>query len=199
MTSASFTFLLAGLTAGVATVAIGKTWPTLLISGVGMVFFAAVLAAITLSDSWSQVRGGLWRYLAGLVVSSAAYLVGLFAFSVAAGYSPDVFGVTASSDITHFGADVGIGLLAAALASAVCIELLASILTGRWSNRFFVFLIMAGFVTVAATYTAHVFVGKPWTFLGVLFPVGEALFCWIIGLQIWQSSEGVPIRTTAGP
>jgi hypothetical protein len=191
------TFLLAGLTGGVITVVIARIWPTVLIGGVGLLFFVALLAAVAISASWSRVRGGVWRYFAGLVISTAAYLVGLFVFSVATGYSPDVFGVSASSDISHFGPDVAIGL-AASLVSSACIELLASLLTGRWSNRFFVYLSVVGLASVGATYLAHLFVQQAWAFFGVLLPVGEALFCWIIGLQIWQIREQIPIPTTAG-
>ena len=192
MNRTALTFLFAGLAAGVASVAIGRVWPTVLISGVGVLFFAALLIAIAISGSWARLRPGLWRYLVGLVISTAAYLVGLFAFSVVGGYAPDVLGIPASSDISRFGADVGTGLLAAALISSVCIELLASILTGRWSNRFFLFLAVAGFVTVAATYVAHVFTRQPLAFFGALLPVGEALYCWIVGLQISQSREEAP-------
>ncbi|OLB24015.1 MAG: hypothetical protein AUH15_01965 [Acidobacteriales bacterium 13_2_20CM_55_8] len=198
MKRAPLTFLVAGLIAGIATVAIGRVWPAVLINDVGLLFFVALLAAITVSASSSRVRRGLWRYLVGLIICAAAYLGGLFAFSVAAGYSPDLLGMPASSAMPSFGTDVWIGLLVATLVSSACIELLASVLTGRWSNRFFLFLTAVGFVTVAATYTAHVLFRKPWTFLGVLLPIGEALFCWVLGQQIWESGEGTTVRTPAG-
>lgn len=192
MKRAPLTFLSAGLIAGVTTVAIGRVWPTVLIIGVGLLFFVALLAAITISASWSRLRRGLWRYIVGLVICAVAYLSGLFAFSVAAGYLPDLLGVPASSNMSSFGADVWIGLLVANLVSSVCIELFASVITGSWSNRFFLFLTVAGFVTVTATYTAHVLFRQPWAFFGVLLPVGEALFCWVFGLQIWESGEESP-------
>jgi uncharacterized membrane protein (DUF485 family) len=188
MNRAPLTFLFAGFISGVVTVGIGSVWPMLLASGVGLVFFAALLAAIALTASWSRLREGLWRYLAGLVISTAAYIAGLFAFSVAMGYSPDLLGIHASSDISHFGADVGIGLLVAALVSSGCIEFMASILTGRWSSRFFLLLTAAGFATVGATYLTHMFARQPWAFFGVLLPVGNALFCWLVGTQIWSSN-----------
>jgi len=196
MNRAQLTFLFAGLIAGIATVAIGSIWPTLLVSGVGLVFFAALVAAMAIGGIWPRLRGGFWRYVAALIVSAAAYFLGLVAFNGVGGYAPDLLGVHASSDILRFGTDVGIGLLAAALVSSVCIELLASVLTGRWSYRFLLYLILAGFATVAATYVGHMFSQQPWAFFGVLLPVGEALFCWIVGLQILQSGQGVSIRTT---
>src|ERR1041385_5201824 len=119
----SFIFSFAGVVAGVATVTIGTIWPGMIIGGVGVLFFATLLIAITASNSWSRVQSGRWRYVMGLLISTAAYLVGLFAFSVVGGYSPDVLGVPPSSDISRFGVDVAIGLLASTVASALCIEL----------------------------------------------------------------------------
>src|SRR2546430_7604175 len=98
MKRAPLTFLVAGLIAGIATVAIGRVWPAVLINDVGLLFFVALLAAITVSASSSRVRRGLWRYLVGLIICAAAYLGGLFAFSVAAGYSPDLLGMPARSE-----------------------------------------------------------------------------------------------------
>ena len=199
MSREALTFLLAGLTAGVASVAAGMLWPPILIGGVGLFFFAAVLTAITLSGSWPRVRRGGWRYLLGMLTSAAAYWLGLFAFSVTGGYSPDLLGVAPSPDISRFGSDVGIGLIAAALVSSLCIELLVSIFTGRWSTRFFVFLATAGCVTVAVTKVTNVFFQGPFAFFGVLLPVGEALFCWIVGMQIRQCTGVIAIPTTSGP
>jgi phosphatidylglycerophosphatase A len=196
MNRAPLTFLVVGLIAGIATVAIGRMWPMVLVNGVGLFFFAALLAAIAISRTWSQLRSGLWRYLLGVAVSTLAYLVGLFGFSSAWGYSQNLLGASASHDISDFGADVVIGLLVAAVVSSVCIELLALILTGRWSNRFLLFLILAGFTAVGATYVGHLFSRQPLAFFGIILPAGETLYCWIVGLQISQSRDEAPLLTT---
>src|SRR2546430_13132927 len=161
MKRAPLTFLVAGLIAGIATVAIGRVWPAVLINDVGVLFFVALLAAITFSASSSRVCRGLWRYLVGLIICAAAYLGGLFAFSVAAGYSPDLLGMPASSAMPSFGTDVWIGLLVATLVSSACIELLASVLTGRGGNRFFFFLNAGGLVTLAANLSGPLLLPKP--------------------------------------
>jgi hypothetical protein len=198
MNRVPLTFFVVGLISGIATVAIGRMWPMLLVNGVGLFFFAALLAAVAISGTWSQLRPGLWRYLLGVAVSALTYLVGLVGFSGAWGYSQNLLGDSASHDISEFGADVAIGLLVAAAVSSVCIELLALILTGRWSNRFLLFLILGGFATVGATWVGHLFSRQPLAFFGALLPVGEALYCWIVGLQISQSREDVPVPTTIG-
>jgi hypothetical protein len=86
-------FLLAGLLAGVITVAVGASRPTLLAVGVGPLFFSALLAAIAMTNSWSRVRPGIWRYVVAACVCTGAYVLALFTFSVVGGHSPEVLGV----------------------------------------------------------------------------------------------------------
>ncbi len=76
---------------------------------------------------------------------------------------------------------------------------MAAILTGRWSNRFLLLLTLAGFGAVAITYVVHIFAKQPWALFAALLSVGEALFCWIVGLQIWRSGEGAAVIRTARP
>src|SRR5471030_2757595 len=83
MTPQQITFLLAGLTAGLATVVGARAWPTLfpmlLVCGVGPLFFVAVLAAITLTCSWSHLSHGWWRIVAEICIFTGAYLLAFFA------------------------------------------------------------------------------------------------------------------------
>jgi hypothetical protein len=192
MNSQQITFFLTGLTAGLVTVAGARAWPMLLVHGVGPLFFVAVLAAITLTGSRSHLGGGWWRILVGICVSIGAYLLALFAFSVVAGYSPDLLGIRASgasSDLSRFGADVWLGLLAAALVASVGIELLVYVLTGKWSNSFLFRLAAAGLVSVLVTFLVDRAAHYYWTFYGVLLPMGEGLFCAVVGAQIRRTSE----------
>lgn len=181
-------FLCAGLIAGLVTVVGARAWPTLLpmlfICGVGPLFFAAVFTAIVLTGSGPHLSPGWWRVVAGVCVCTGAYLLAFFTFIFVAGYS----GVPASTDPNRFGADVWIGLLAAALVAAACIEFLAYVLVGKWSNPFLFRLAAAGVVSVLVTFVVDRAGQYYWTFYGILLPVGESLFCWLIGAQIWRSS-----------
>jgi len=180
-------FLIAGLTAGLLTILLGMVSVMFLVFGVGALFFLAVMAAIAITRGWSQLIGGPWRYGAAFGMFVAAYVVALFTFLVVTRYSV-LLGLRESTDITQFGADIWIGLLAAALLSAICIELAIYVLTDRWSNSFLVCLISGGFLTVVVTFAAKFLLGEHWSFPVILFPVGDALFGWVVGSQIWKAS-----------
>jgi hypothetical protein len=191
-------YLVAGLLAGIVTVAIGVSRPTVLAVGVGLLFFIALLAAIAMTDSWSRVSPGIWRYAVAAIISIAAYLLALITFWGLFSYSPDLVGVHASKDMADFGADIWIGLLAACLVASICIEFLAYVLTSRWSNSALASLAGAGVLSIVASFTvtklARLAVSTVptlygWAFLGVLLAVGEALFCGLIGAQILRSSR----------
>jgi hypothetical protein len=190
MTRQEATFLLAGLIAGVITTVVGRIWPSFLAFGVGLVFFVAVLVAIVFTRSWSRLHRGLWRILAGICICTGAYLLAFFTFVAVGGYWAELLRIRVSTEI-RFSADVWIGLLAAALVASVGIECLAYILTGRWNNSSFFRLAAASVVTILVTCTVHRSSHRYWTFYGVLLPLGEGLFCAVIGAQIWRTSEQV--------
>jgi hypothetical protein len=110
------------------------------------------------------------------------------------GYSPQLIGVSESNDIVQFRTDVWIGLLAAALVASAGIELLAFALIGKWSTAVFGQLVAAGFFTICVAFLVNLMAHHYWSFLGVLLPIGEALFCALVGAQIWNSS---PEETTS--
>ena len=182
-------FLLAGLFGGFIVVALGTSRPTFLAVGVGPLFFSAMLAAIAITNSWSRVRPGIWRYVVAACLCTGAYVLALFTFSVVGGYSPQVLGVRPSSDIIEFHADVWLGLSAAVLVAAICMELVAFTLTSRWSNFSLGLLALAGFATILVTFIVNRQARHYWSFVGMLLPVGEALFCGVVGAQLWRSSE----------
>ncbi len=188
MTPWRMIFLLAGLLAGLVTVGIAGVWPALLpvllVLGVGPLFFVAVFAALALTRSWSRLASGWWRIFAGIFISTGAYLLAFSTFLIVAGYS----GIRTSTGPGPFGADVWVGLLAAALIAAGCIESLVFVLTGKWSNAFLFRLAAAGVVSVFVTFAFDLAKQSYWTFYGILLPVGESLFCWLVGAQIWRSS-----------
>jgi hypothetical protein len=182
------TFLFAGFAAGIITAVIGRLWPSLLTVVVGLLFFVALVAAITITASWSRLRSGLWRYIAGLVICTGTYVLALLTLMSVGEYAPKL-GVPASSDMVEFRADMWIGFLGAALVASAGVELVLYILAGKWRNSFFGRLAVAGFVTVLVTFLANLAAHNYWSFIGVLLPIGEALFCGVVGAQIWRSTE----------
>jgi hypothetical protein len=191
MIQPQITFLLAGFAAGIISAVIGRLWPGLLTVGVGLLFFAAVLAAITITSSWPRLRPGLWRYIVGVIICTGAYVLALFALMSVSGSVPKLLGVPASGDIVEFGADIWIGLLAAVVVASAGVEVVLYILTGTWSNSFLGRLAVAGLVSVFITYIANLAAHHYWSFMGVLLPIGEGLFCTVVGAQIWRTSEQV--------
>jgi len=190
------TFLLAGLTAGLVTVGGARAWPALLpmlfVCGVGPLFFIAVLTAITLTGSWSHLSHSWWRIVVGICICTVAYLLALFTFLGVAGYS----NIPTSTDQMRFGASVWIGLLAAALVASACIELFVLVLTGEWSTSLLFRLAASGVVTVLVAFVIDRAAHNYWTFYGILLPVGEGLFSWIIGAQIWKTNQRLTVPAT---
>jgi hypothetical protein len=190
MTRQQVTFFLTGLTAGIITTVVGHIWPGFLAFGVGLVFFVAVLAAIALTRSWSRLNRSLWRFVAGICICTGAYLLAFFTFVTVGGYWFELIRIRVSTEI-RFSADVWIGLLAAALVASVGIEFLLYVLTGKWNNSSLFRLAASGVVTILATFVVDRADHHYWSFYGVLLPLGEGLFCAVVGAQIWRSSEQV--------
>ena len=183
-------FLLSGFTMGFITVVIGRLWPGLLTFLVGLLFGIAVLASITITSSWSRLRPGLWRYMVGSTVCTGTYVLALFTLISVSGYAPHLLGVPASDDIGEFRADIWIGFLAASLVASAGVESALYILTGKWSISSFGRLAVAGLVSVLVTFAASMAAHNYWSFMGTLLPVGEGLFCWLVGVQIWRETLG---------
>jgi hypothetical protein len=205
MTRQQITFLLAGFIAGSITVAAGRASFWVLTVGVGPLFFVALLAAIALTDSWPRLRGGLWRYLLAACISTIAYFLALLTFWWLGGYLQTLLGSRGSKDLSEFRLDMWVGLIAAALVAAVCIELVAYVLTSRWSNAVLARLAGAGILAIVLTFIAMRAVRSTsnlpsilyyWSFFGILFSFGEALFCGLVGTQIRRTSDQFPVPTT---
>ena len=157
--------------------------------GVGPLFFAAVVASIAITVAWRYVQVSLWRCIVGLLLSTITYVVGLFAFTLVAGFSPDWFGVQQSANILDFRLDVWLGLIAAGVVAASGISGLTALLVGAWSTSLLVRLTLAALLTIVATFITNLPFHTYWSFLGVLLPLGDALFCWLVGRRIWVNRE----------
>jgi hypothetical protein len=135
-------------------------------------------------------------------ISTMAYFLALLTFWWLGGYLQRLLGNRGSSDLSEFRLDMWVGLIAAALVAAVCIELVAYVLTNRWSNAVLVRLAGAGILAIVLTFIAMRAIrstGNPtsllyyWSFFGILFSFGEALFCGFVGAQIWMTSQRFPV------
>jgi len=91
--------------------------------------------------------------------------------------------------MAQFGIDVWLGLVAAGAVGASGIASFSAILTGRWSKSLLLRLMQVGLVTIVVTYMVNLPFHSYWTFFGVLFPLGNALFCYLVGAEIWQRVE----------
>lgn len=183
------TFLLCGLVGGLISVTLGTSSPVILAYGVGPLFFAAVVAGIAITVAWSYVHVGVLRYVAGLLLSTTTYVAALFAFNVVTGFSPDWFSVRPSSSILDFGVDVWLGLIAAGVVGAIGISAFTALLIGAWSTSLLRRLMLAALITIVVTFITNLPFHSYWSFLGILLPVGDALFCGLVGSQIWLNPK----------
>lgn len=197
MSRVPISFLLAGVVSGVVAALTGAKWPMALAVGVGPAFFLALLAAMTLGGAGKGAAFRWWRWCIAAALYSAVYVLSLFAFSIAAGYSTDLLGVSRSNDFLQFREDVLVGLMVALLVASAGVELTTWILVGYWSARTFVLLATAGMATVLLTYATTSIAHSYWSFVGVLLPIGEGSFCSLVGIQILESKQGPDSRKAA--
>jgi hypothetical protein len=202
MNRQQFTFFVTGLVAGLICVSLVFLGPpeiaiTSLTSGVGPIFFIGVVGGILISGAWRQFRPGLLRYFAGLVLCTISYLTAAVVFWWVFGLSPGWIGFAPSDNIGNFGFDVWLGLIAAGLVGASGITLFAALLTGRWSNSLFRRLMLAGLLTICITFIVNLPFQKDGSFLGVLLPLGNALFSYLVGAHIWHLKAEGQIAATA--
>jgi hypothetical protein len=204
MNRQQITFFVAGLIAGLICITLVSFGPPevaimTLTTGVGPLFFVAVVAGIVISGAWHHFRPGLLRYLGGLVLCTTSYFAAAVVFWWVGGLSSQLLGFRSSDGIGQFGFDIWLGLIAAGVVGAIGIALFATLLTRRWSNALLRRLLLAGLLTICVTFIVNLPFQKDGSFLGVLFPLGNALFCYFVGAHIWQHSEGQVAATMREP
>ena len=182
-----------GFGAGLITVVVGAASNMFLALGNGPLFFVAVISGIMISGIRSRLAPSLWRYVIGIGISSAAYVLGLFTFLAVSSVLP---AISVFKNIAEFRADIWIALLAAVPVTSLSIELLAYVLTNRWINVFLFRLVAAGALTVFVALVGTLF--YRWIPFWILLPLGNALYCSIIGEQICElqaaSRSRVPVQ-----
>ncbi len=191
MRGRQITFLLSGLFAGLICVAQGLSAVSLLTLtwGVGPMFFLAVIAAILVTRAWHPLKADFLRYSAGAVLCFITYMIALMAFFAVAGFSPEWLRFSQSDRWEKFGLDVWLGLIAAGVIGAGGIALFTTLLTGKWSKALLQRLMLVGLLTIVLTFIVNLPFQNYWSFLGVLFTIGNSLFCWAVGVEILQNSE----------
>ena len=172
-------FFATGFSAGLVTLIIGSVSNMFLALGNGLVFFIALIIGIAVSGNLSRLASGWWRYAVGLGISSLAYVLWLFAFLAVSSVLPAI----SVKGIAQFRADIWLAFFAAVPVASLGVEWLAYVLTNRWSNASLFRLVIAGVLTVFVTLAIALFY-QGITFW-ILLPLGNALYCSIIGEQIW--------------
>lgn len=181
---------MAGLIGGLVCVTPGPLLSIFTLTwGVGPAFFIAVIAGIVITGARRHLKADFLGYVAGLVVCFITYLLALTVFFAVEGFSPDWFGFRTSPNFDHFGIDVVLGLLASETVAAGGIAFFALVLTGQWSNSLLARLLLAGLVTIIVTFIVNYPLHSYWSLYGVLLPLGNALFCYLVGTQIWRQPE----------
>jgi len=194
MNSQAIKFAIAGLIGGVICVAIGAARsPELIVIGliwlVGPLFFAAMLTSMLITGASRQFRRAWLRYLAGLVICTVAYAIALLVFFVVVGFSPAWLGFEPSSSISGFGFDIWLGLVAAAVVGASGITAFAAVLTGAWSNLLLQRLMLAGLLVISITFVGNFPFKQEWSFFGLLFPLGNAAFGYLVVVHVSRNTE----------
>jgi hypothetical protein len=169
--------------AGAITASLGALLPVFLTIGAGPIFFVALVGAASKTGLLQSLPRDTWRFVAAFLISTAGYVVALFAFNLVMGYSPQILGVAASSDIVQFRTDVWLGLLAAAAVAAAGVDGLVAIMIGRWRHRLLLRVWVAGALAITITFVVNLLLHQYWSFLGVLFPLGEALLGVVVGIE----------------
>src|SRR6185312_1624030 len=178
-----FTFLLCGIVAGLISVGLGTKSLEFLATGVGLLFFSAVMVSTIATVSWRYLRTRALKFFAGLVLSTVTYVAGVVAFNMMGGISQTWFGVR-SANIVDFNIDIWVGVLAAGIVGALGVASVSAIVTRQWSNDLLLRLLLTGLIVVGLTFIVNLRFHSYWSFFGVLMPTGNALFCWLVGTQI---------------
>lgn len=204
MNRQQITFFMAGLIAGLICITLVTFGPPevaimTLTTGVGPLFFVAVIVGIVISGAWHDFRPGLLRYLGGLVLCTTSYFAAAVVFWWVGGLSSQVLGFRSSAGIGQFGFDIWLGLIAAGVVGSSGIALFATLLTRRWSNALLRRLMLAGLITIVVTFIANLPFQTDWSFLGLLFPLGNALFCYLVGSHILQRGKSETKVAAATP
>lgn len=181
-------FLAAGSISGIVSAIAGRLWPSFLIVGVGVVFAMALLIALWTTGTQRMLKQGFWRIILGTGICVMSFLFALFTL-VWIGQYTGATGFVSSRDTVTFGADALVSFFGALMVASVLIAFLALVLTGRWSNGFLMRLIAAGAVAIVATFFVNLPFIHYWSFMGVLLPLGQGLFLWLLGLQIVSNAN----------
>ena len=187
-------FALSGAVAGVFLLVLAKIVPLLLIFGVGPAIVGSCVMAAVAQD----VPVGKVRAVAALLLSVPAYLLAFASFAATASFFQR-HGRTPSTLISDLGPDIVLGLVAAVVIAGVLLELVAFLLSGRWSTLAALALVSGGLGSIVCAYAAKVsyfhLAGAPEgqaqiaILFGPLFILGGAITTMVIGEQIKNSDR----------
>jgi FtsH-binding integral membrane protein len=193
MTRQRLAFFLSGLIAGTVSVTLvaltnsPELTALILTYGAGILSFIGLISGLVISGTSQRMRVGTLRYVAVLILTVLSYLTAVCVFFVVLQQSAEVLGH--SRRIPDFTFGVWLGLAAASIIGAVGTTLLTTIMTNKWSFSLLTRLIFAATVTILTTYIINFPFHSPWSFFGVLLPLGNALFSYLVGMEVSRSSN----------
>jgi hypothetical protein len=193
-------FAISGAFAGMFLLMLARAIPLLLVFGVGPVIVGSSVLAVVTQD----VPVGKVRAIAAVLLSVPAYVAAFACFAATASFIQS-HGGRPSTLLSDLGPDIVLGLIAAVVVAGILLELLAFLISGRWSTTAAVGLVCGGIGSVACAYIAKVvyfrLAGPPegvaqlLVFFGPLFVVGGGITAMIIGEQIRGSIRPTALST----
>lgn len=183
-----------GVFAGLFLLALANTIPLLLVFGVG----PAIVGSCVLAAVAQDVPVGWVRTVAAVLLSVPAYLLAFASFAGSASMFQHHSGAH-STLLSDLGPDIVLGLVVAVVVAGGLLEVLAFLLSGRWSTLAAIGIAGGGIVSIACAYVAKVAyfhlagppegVAQTVIFFGPLFVVGGGITAMIVGEQIKRFAQ----------
>ncbi len=186
------TFFVWGLVGGAVSVGLAGSSSSpefavlVLTFGTAVLFFVAVVGGIVTTGVWRHIRVGFGRYVALLILSLLVYWLTMFTLFSVVSWSGASYADNNSPIIPRFGAYVWLALIAAGIVWSAGMCLMSAVLARRWSWLLLMRLCGAAAIAILTTFIVNFPFHKYWSFFGVLLPVGNALFCYVVGIEIWR-------------
>jgi hypothetical protein len=195
-----FVFSAGGLAAGVLTVLISHFTPWVVWAGVGIVFLFGLTISFVIAceQGWLSVRASRTRYLISAIVVIASYPIAFLAVFESVFLYHWVYRALLPAEwqerLSHETESFYIGLLLAAVLSAILISCALKLVTGKWDGRVVALLIIAGVTAIVMSFAIAAIIRhidrNSFYEYPVLFILGEAFFGGLSGYWLLRASRG---------
>ena len=167
-----------GLFFGLFTALSAFVTPYVIWIGAGIFFFLALATGFIIArvNNWFSFPKSNWQYITASLTIIIAYPLALAVM---------VLGITDSSDLNK---GFRIGLVMAALVSAILVSKALKIITRKWDKQVVFMLLVGGIVTIPISAGIAGLMGISNAYL-VLFPVGELIFGGLSGYWLQRAGN----------